>query len=452
MLDGFPQVITDLGHWGYLAVFVAATLESAAFIGLLVPGESIVLLAGFLASRGVFEPVDLFIIVAAGAILGDTLGYELGRRAGRAALVKHGRWIGVDGAALKRVDRFFARYGGKAVFAGRFVGFLRALAPFVAGSSGMRYSVFLPYNAAGGVMWAATFVWLGFVLGESWHRAEVWMGRASVVVAAVFAGFIGLTLLWRWAERHEAAITRRFAAVRRRATTGAIGVRVARARSFLIARLSPEGELGLYLTVGVLVLVTFAWIFGGIAQDVVAGDPLTHVDRLVSHWFEAHNTPGLTRVVELLTQLGGWRVVAALSVAAGAYFLWRGLQYWLTGLVLVVPGGELLNVLLKHAFHRARPQWAHPLVMLTSFSFPSGHAMSATTLYGFLAVWLMVTLDSWRRRVAVAVSAAALILLIATSRVYLGAHYPSDVLAGIAAGLVWLAVCLTAVEAHRRRS
>ncbi len=207
----------------------------------------------------------------------------------------------------------------------------------------------------------------------------------------------------------------------------------------------------MYLTVGVLVLVTFAWIFGGIAEDVVTGDPLTRVDRLVSLWFEAHNTPGLTRAVGLLTQLGGWRVVAALSVAAGTYFVWRGLRDWLTGLVLVVPGGALLNVVLKHAFHRARPQWEHPLVVLTSFSFPSGHAMSATTLYGFLAVWLVVTLDSWRRRVAVAVSASALILVIAMSRVYLGAHYLSDVLAGISAGLVWLAVCLTAVEARRRR-
>jgi membrane-associated phospholipid phosphatase len=235
------------------------------------------------------------------------------------------------------------------------------------------------------------------------------------------------------------------------ATSGTIGALARRARAFVSARLSPEGELGLYVTIGVLVLVTFAWIFGGVAEDVVTGDPLTRVDRHVSLWFEYHTTPLLTDGMRLVTQLGGWRIVTGLTTAIGLHFAWRRCRYGLIALVLVVPGGAVLGEALRQAFHRARPHWEHPLVQLATASFPSGHAMNATTLYGFLAVCLIVTLESWGHRLAVALSASALVLLIGVSRVYLGAHYPSDVLGGISAGLVWLAVCLTAVEATRRR-
>ncbi len=451
MPDAFIHLVADLGQWGYLAVFLAATLESAAFVGLLIPGESVVLLAGFLASRGVFDVGDLIVIVCGGAILGDTLGYELGRHIGRAELLRYTQRIGVDQASLQRVDRFFVRYGGKTVFVGRFIGFVRALAPFVAGSSRMRYREFMLYNAAGGAAWAATFVSLGFVFGESWHRVEVWMGRASALVGAAFIVLLGLILLGHWVARHEAALDRLWATVGRRLSGGALGGRTRRARAFLSARLSPEGELGFYLTLGVLVLTACAWLFGGIAEDVLTGDPLTRVDHQVSLWFEVHATPGVTRAMIVATQLGGWRVVTALTVIVGLALMWRRSGYWLITLLLTVPGGAFLNGFLKQVFHRARPHWEHPLVMLRSFSFPSGHAMSATTLYGFLATWLTISIESWRWRVAIAVIAVALILLIDVSRVYLGAHYPSDVLGGSVAGLAWLAVCATAVEIERRR-
>ena len=105
---------------------------------------------------------------------------------------------------------------------------------------------------------------------------------------------------------------------------------------------------------------------------------------------------------------------------------------------------------LKNAFHRSRPAWDDPILMIGSFSFPSGHAIAATLLYGFLAAFVVRKVQAWRWQVLAVLAAGLLILLIGFSRLYLGVHYLSDVLAGMAAGSAWLGLCLTAVGALRR--
>ena len=206
----------------------------------------------------------------------------------------------------------------------------------------------------------------------------------------------------------------------------------------------------LRLVVGAGMLVLSAWAFGAIAEDVVTGDPLVLVDARVSSWFDAHSTPGWTHVMQFLTALGSFPMVAAVSLSLAAYFWRRQWWSWMSMLVLTVGGSEILSVLLKHAFHRTRPHFTHPIVTLTSFSFPSGHTMAATTLYGFLAVWVLVNVQSWRLRVSAIGGAAILIVLVAISRIYLGAHFLTDVAAAIAAGVAWLALSVTALGAHRR--
>lgn len=166
-------------------MFLATSLESAAFLGFLVPGETITVLAGVLCSAGVLHLPQTLVIAMVGAIVGDSIGYELGRHLGRPWMERHGRLVGMHGGALARVDALFARHGGKAVFLGRFVGFLRAMAPFVAGASRMPYRSFLLYNALGAVVWATAFVLLGYFVGESWAVAEKWIGRAGLVIGAL---------------------------------------------------------------------------------------------------------------------------------------------------------------------------------------------------------------------------------------------------------------------------
>jgi membrane-associated phospholipid phosphatase len=220
--------------------------------------------------------------------------------------------------------------------------------------------------------------------------------------------------------------------------------------SFVQARLSPEGLFGLHLTIGIVVLVGAAWLFGGITEDLITGDPLILVDELISEWFRSHATPRFTMDMHFASELASTATVSILFALMGCVLLWKRRWYWLLGLVLVVAGGMLLNVLLKNLFGRARPGWADPLVALADPSFPSGHTMMATIIYGFMAIYLMLRIASWPARFFIAIMTISLVFLVALSRMYLGAHYLSDVLAAMAAGIAWVAFCLTAVETLRR--
>jgi membrane protein DedA with SNARE-associated domain/membrane-associated phospholipid phosphatase len=451
VLDHLIASLSRLGQWGYLLIFLGATLEAAAFLGLLVPGESLVVFSGFLASRRLLDVGDLVVIVAAGAILGDSIGYELGRRMGRSWLVRSGRWVGLGAAQLERVDAFFARHGGKTVFLGRFVGFLRALAPFVAGSSRMPYRQFLPYNVLGGILWSLSFVLLGYFFGASWQVAEHWIGRASAIVGGVLLLVIALLWLWRWLTRHEAGIQQHWARFLAHPRIAALRHRFAPLLAFVHARLSPHGYLGLHLTLGALILIGATWLFGAIAEDVVSGDSLTLVDVQVAAWLHARATPRLTTVMLLITRLGSTAVVSGITSLMALFLLWRRQWYGLLALIVTVPGGMVLNGLLKDAFDRARPHFTNPLVTLSSYSFPSGHTMAATVLYGVLAAFAVWTFRAWRWRVLAVLIAVFLLVLVGFSRLYLGAHYLSDVLGAIAEGLAWLALCLTGVETVQRR-
>lgn len=220
--------------------------------------------------------------------------------------------------------------------------------------------------------------------------------------------------------------------------------------SFVQARLSPEGSFGLHLTIGTVILVGAAWLFGGITEDLITGDPLILIDELISEWFRSHATPRFTVGMQFASELASTAAVSSLFALMSCVLLWKRLWYWLLGLVLVVPGGMLLNVLLKELFGRGRPGWADPLMALADPSFPSGHTMMATIIYGFVATCLILRIRSWPWRFFITTITISLVFLIALSRMYLGAHYLSDVLAAMAAGMAWLALCLTAVETLRR--
>jgi undecaprenyl-diphosphatase len=221
--------------------------------------------------------------------------------------------------------------------------------------------------------------------------------------------------------------------------------------AFLAARFSPRGAFGLQLTLGVVLILLASWAFGELAEDVVRGAAITQVDVRLAHWFHARATPGFTRAMLFVTH---WNGLAGSSVMAFLLALWfrhRRYHEWLLLTVLAVPGGMLLNVVLKHVFQRARPSFDDPLLTLETYSFPSGHTAAATVFYGLLACWLFTRVRGWPMRALVVLGAAAMIGLVALSRMYLGVHYLSDVLAAALESCAWLAVCITAVSTLRRQ-
>ncbi len=180
--------VEHAGAWAYLAIFLVVSLESAAFLGFLMPGEALVFLGGFLASRGVLDLKLLIALVAVAAILGDSIGYELGRLLRKAWFLRHGRWLGLREEHWQRIEDFFRRHGGKTVFLARFSAFFRILVPFFAGAARLRYLHFLLFNVVGGIVWAAGSVSIGYLAGASWHAVERWVGRTALIVAILVVG------------------------------------------------------------------------------------------------------------------------------------------------------------------------------------------------------------------------------------------------------------------------
>jgi undecaprenyl-diphosphatase len=227
--------------------------------------------------------------------------------------------------------------------------------------------------------------------------------------------------------------------------------RFQRTREFVRKRLSPQEEFGLHVTIGVLVTILGAWMFSEIAENLGPTTPEVVLDQRVANWFHTHARPELTALARALTFCGSVGFVAAVSVACAIYFV--AIRGWnrLIALAVTMGGGSLLNLVLKHFFHRQRPVFENPLVTLSSFGFPSAHTMGSTLLYGLLALICVRFTKTIGARTVIVAAATLLIALIGLTRIYLGAHYLTDVLGAIAIGVAWLAFCWTTTETFRKR-
>jgi membrane protein DedA with SNARE-associated domain len=201
-LDGGLDMATlqdVLGRWGYLLIFAAMLLENA---GLPLPGETVTLLGGYAAGSGQLNVLGVMGAAAGGAVLGDNLGYWVGRRLGWGLILKVGRWLGQSPAQLEKLRDQFLRHAGKSVLLGRFVAVLRVVAGPMAGAVGMPYPKFLLCNVVGATLWATTMVslaWLGgrWIPVERMVKGVVEFGLGALVLVAL------IVLLPRLLSRFE---------------------------------------------------------------------------------------------------------------------------------------------------------------------------------------------------------------------------------------------------------
>ncbi len=207
-----------------------------------------------------------------------------------------------------------------------------------------------------------------------------------------------------------------------------------------------RSKLGLILVVGFVLALVAGALFAALA-DWVLDDKTISVDEQFGAWLLSTATPTRSLILFNITQLANSSVVAVgLALACGV--LWRrGRKRHAVLLLVVVVGAGLLNVLLKGIFVRPRPDFADTYYRESGFSFPSGHAMLGVVFYGMLAYAIGKILTTRRTRLVLAVVAVVLALVIGFSRIYLGVHYLSDVVAGWSAGACWLAACIVADEA-----
>src|SRR5215213_7293744 len=169
--SSMDEVLTLIAHHGYLLIIFGVMLEST---GVPLPGETILIASGVLVQRGHFDLGYVIVFGILGAVVGDQIGYWVGREGGRPSVLRWGRYVLITPERLARAERFFARHGGKAVFLARFFSGLRVFGALVAGISRMRWGTFILYNALGGAVWATAVVLIGYFLGSSLALVERW--------------------------------------------------------------------------------------------------------------------------------------------------------------------------------------------------------------------------------------------------------------------------------------
>jgi undecaprenyl-diphosphatase len=454
------DVGTKLGRWTYLLVGVLAFLETGAFIGLVAPGETAVLVGGLVAGQGQIDLLVLIAIVWTAAVAGDVTSYTIGRKLGRAWLLRHGDRLKITEERLHTVERFFEKRGGLTILIGRFIGLVRALAPFIAGTSRMPMRQFLPYDIIGAGAWAATFCVLGYVFWQSFDRLTQYVSRGLFAFGTVVA--IGLAIyflvrLRRDPELRAKARSRleqrqdRFWArpllklagpTWRRLGSPAAGGIDATAR-FGLHRLTP-GHLGLELTT--LVAIAFVGGFNFFLLGRVIGEQgEPRIDRMASDVADGIRFEPVTSVVEIFTDLGSSPAMGLLVLVTLLFALRR--RRWIDAAALLAGAGlsYALVHITKAAYDRPRPGGG--LVDTIGAAYPSGHSAYAVAMIACATILVRAGVG-WAVRSAALTVALVLVALVALSRVYLRAHYLTDVLGGVALGLaVWAIVGIAALFA-----
>jgi len=210
---------------------------------------------------------------------------------------------------------------------------------------------------------------------------------------------------------------------------------------------SPDGYLGLHLSIGFVIAVLAGYFFAEIADKVFfEGFAYLQMDIVARNFVEGINTPAVTSLMQRITWIGNPVPVAALSLLIGIFLSYRHSRRRLYCFAAIMGGGALLNLFLKDAFQRARPAIPH-IVLAGGYSFPSGHSMGSVLFFGGLAYVLMFSTErSGLQRILAVVLCTIAALLIGFSRIYLGVHYLSDVIAGYTAGFCWIGICITGTE------
>jgi undecaprenyl-diphosphatase len=441
-LQGLLEDISNtLGAWTYLLVGFFAFAETGAFIGLVVPGETTMLLGGAVAGQGAIDIYLLIAIAWFAAWVGDTTSFFIGRRLGREFVLRHGPRVGISHERFEKVEDYFSRHGGKTIFIGRWISLVRALAPFIAGSSGMQYRAFVPYSVLGTGLWASAHILIGYFFSRSVETGAEYAGKGAFLLATLIVVVGGSIFLYR----HFRVAANRAEAVRwmegHRATRWLVGLgrRYRPQFEFLWDRVTPGGTFGLEFTSLMAVLAVSLFVL--VAYGVLVGrDPgptpgdvtaMELAERLRAGWF--------TDFTKVFTFLGSgvftWSLAVVCTALLAARRRWAEVGVLLAGMALTQIG----IVEIKAAVDRPRPEAA--LAGYSGSSFPSGHA-AHSVLYVWLAVTIVLRLrPGMARGAALVTTGIALTILVGLSRVYLNVHYFSDVSGGWALGAACFSFC-----------
>ncbi|MEK7641789.1 MAG: bifunctional DedA family/phosphatase PAP2 family protein [Patescibacteria group bacterium] len=398
IFSAFVSHIEELiSQGGYVFLFVTTTFEGVPLIGALIPGHITIIAGGFLAKMGVLNLWLVLLISAVGAIIGDYIGFKIGRKYGLSFIDRLRPYFFITDAHIEKTNAVLAKHTGKAMIIGRFSPITRALMPFLVGASSAPVKKFWLFNVIGGVTWTTSSIFVGYIFGAGYHVAAGYVGKF-----ALFAIIAGLIIIW--------------------------GYRFVNMRFHIFKKYE--------LFMLILNLVSL-YVLARTLQDAWSPNSfMANFDVYVNALMNGINqTHYWIRVVAVwVTTIGGTVATGGLGLAVGIYLIMK--KRWRSAVIMLTSVGSTALVvgLVKAFFLRARPENA--LVdMLGDPSFPSGHAALAAAFFVIAGYLLVRMLHSWVYREIAIVLCVVAIVAIGLSRVVLNVHWVSDVVAGWSLGI-----------------
>lgn len=401
LVDGVLNLPLDvLSQWGYVIISFFSVIEAVPLIGLAIPGGVMVMAAGFFVKIGILQLWPVIIFVSISAFIGDSLAYFLGRRFGYGFLARLEKYIFFKPIHFEKAKEVLRAHPRKSIIGGRFHSLTRCIMPFAAGSVDVKPSLFLPSAALGAVIWTTSSVFLGFIFGQGFQIASKYLGviffaALTVSVLVVYSyQFIG-----RFTYRNRNVIQR-------------------------------------FQVYPLLLNIISIYVMAKIMESVLKGGRVHGLDIAVGYFFEKFQSPFLTDVFVAITSLATPTSLTIVGCALAAYFVYRRRWYFLALLPSSLLAGVISFSVLKKLMHVPRPLFA--MVATADFSFPSGHAVVAVIFFGLIAYFFKDSIRSvvWRRIYIFA--CVLLAVAVCVSRLYLNAHWLSDILAGVALGVFWI--------------
>lgn len=378
---------------GYLVLFLVALLEATPVGGMVVPGQTVVIIAGVMAKFGIFDFWWVVLLSASGAIIGDYFGYIIGRKYGYKFILKYGKYFFFKKDRLEKTKKLMHAHCGKTLIIGRFNSFTRAFAPMIAGTSDIKVLKFAFFGIISGISWAIFYGGLGFIFGESYEIASKYIGRISVIgLGLIIAGVVAYHFINKKRHIYEK-----------------------------------------YHMKILAINVTSVFIFFKLMNDIIDTKLMTKMDAITSKFIDSIGTPLLTKIMEWVVFFTSTPIFIALVAVTVFSLIWKK-NHAQAGLFASSVGiTALMTYIIKEIIERPRPIDA--LISISGFSFPSSHSALS-------AAFFLLIIYAFRRRFKTHLTRGVFILtnlllmiVVGFSRLYFHVHYFTDVIAGFALGI-----------------
>ncbi|WP_321345011.1 VTT domain-containing protein [Breoghania sp.] len=442
-MDLANWVIAYLGdnpHLSIAVVFLISMGEALLIIGLFVPSTVVLVGVGTLVGGGKLDFWPIFVATLLGAITGDAVSYWAGRIYGEK--LKRMWPLSQYPGLVRKSEDFFADHGGKSIAIGRFVPGVKAVIPGIAGMMGMSNTRFATINVISAFFWSLAHLMPGVFIGRGLAVASQVSGRFALVLFVL----IGAVFITAWLIR--IVVMSSIPPLVRFQTrfVEAAARRPGRIWQWLADTLSPENPKALRVVALSAVLAAAGIGFVSLLEDLIARDSMIYIDLAIANLMQSVRNMPADRVMVVLTMIGDGTVLVVLGAVIVAWLAARRAWTIAGAAALTMASAALFVPFMKILLQRARPE--EILGSADLYSFPSGHATLATVVFGILAVLMGLGVGRWGKAVLFA-CAGALIVAIACSRIYLGAHWPSDVAGGLLFGITMTAAFALALEATR---